>query len=86
MQQFNKSFLRTLIVGATLVGSLAASGSVLAASQCKGLDNSACDASASCSWVDAYERKDGRKVNAFCRTKAKRAATKTKQTQTKQQG
>lgn len=39
-----------------------------AVSECKGLASSACDESTSCRWVDSYQRKDGRKVNAFCRS------------------
>ena len=42
-----------------------------AASACKGLDNLACAAKEQCSWVQGYERKDGRKVKAFCRTSSK---------------
>ena len=45
------------------------------ASQCKGLENSACASDNACSWVESYERKDGIKVNAFCRTKAKPKST-----------
>ena len=44
-------------------------------SQCKGLENNACVTASSCSWVEGYERKDGRKVDAFCRTKAKSKST-----------
>ena len=56
-----------VIVSAILLSSV----SVQAASQCKGLDNSACDANAACGWVDSYVRKDGREVSAFCRTSNK---------------
>ena len=44
---------------------------VHAASQCKGLDNSACDSNLACGWVNGYTRKDGREVSAFCRTSTK---------------
>lgn len=55
----------------------------MAASQCKGLSDAKCGEAASCSWVEGYERKDGRKVKSFCRTKfkgniAKRSAKKGK--------
>lgn len=67
----------------TLVGLLVStcllSMPVHAASQCKGLNSKDCAAQASCSWVNAYERKDGKQVNAFCRTKAKRTAAKPKE-------
>jgi hypothetical protein len=41
------------------------------ASPCKGLEQKACAAKADCSWVPATTRKDGRKVKAYCRLKAK---------------
>ena len=39
------------------------------ASDCKGLEASNCAAKSSCSWIDGYTRKDGRKVKSFCRAK-----------------
>jgi len=50
---------------------LLSTAQVNAASQCKGLENSACNQNASCGWVNGYERKDGRKVKSFCRTSNK---------------
>jgi len=41
------------------------------ASECKGLDDAACSTNSACGWVEAYTRKDGREVNAFCRTSTK---------------
>jgi len=41
------------------------------ASECKGLDNETCSTNTACGWVEAYTRKDGREVNAFCRTSTK---------------
>ena len=41
------------------------------ASECKGLANQACSASNACGWVEGYTRKDGREVNAYCRTSTK---------------
>ena len=73
--------LRASIVAITLIGSLVTTNSVTAASACKGLENSACNANASCGWVNAYERKDGRSVKAFCRTSsAKKTAKKNSDT------
>jgi hypothetical protein len=46
---------------------------VMAGNACKGLSEHACAASESCSWIDAYVRKDGREVGAYCRA---RPATK----------
>lgn len=63
----NNSTIRNSILIA--VG-LLVSANAIAASQCKGLDNSACDAKAFCGWVQGYERKDGIKVKSFCRTKS----------------
>ena len=73
---------QTVLGASILIVGLVASGSTSAASQCKGLDSEACGSSSSCGWVNAYERKDGRKVNGFCRTKAKRTAVKAKKPET----
>lgn len=58
------------IVAIGLIGALIVIGPAAAASACKGLDNSTCNANAACGWVDGYERKDGRSVKSFCRTKS----------------
>ncbi len=63
-------FVRVGVLASSLLASLVISSPVSAASACKGLDSSACSASASCGWVDSYQRKDGRTVKAFCRTKS----------------
>jgi len=77
---------RNLATALVLAGGLLLSGQASAASQCKGLQNEACaEQASSCSWVHGYERKDGRKVNAFCRSKAKRV-TKQAVKNTKQSG
>ena len=50
-------------------------------SSCKTLDQNSCSAKASCSWVNGYQRKDGVKVRAHCRTlrgKTGKAPTKDK--------
>ena len=44
------------------------SGNVLAAWSCRAMDQEACTASASCRWIKGYERSDGRKVAAYCRS------------------
>ena len=61
------TIIRSFLLTATVAGACM-SGSAFAASACKGLDNAACGANASCGWVEGYERKDGRKVKSFCRT------------------
>ncbi len=47
---------------------------VAAASQCKGMAQSACSSEAACRWVDGYTRKDGRSVSAHCRLNGGRKA------------
>jgi hypothetical protein len=66
----NTSKIKLSLLGALLSASLFA-GSATAASQCKGLENVACNTSSACGWVDGYQRKDGRKVKSFCRTSAR---------------
>lgn len=61
-----RGLLALSLLGLSSIGSAA-----VAASQCKGLDNTACVASADCGWVESYQRKDGRDVKAFCRTSSK---------------
>lgn len=49
-----------------------------AQSPCKGLQQSACDADASCSWVKSFVTKAGRQVDAYCRKKPVRKASAAK--------
>ena len=77
------SQLRNLSTAIILMSGLFLTGQVSAASQCKGLQNAACAEKASaCSWVNGYVRQDGRKVNAFCRSKAKRTSKAASQSDT----
>ena len=62
------NIIRTAVLSLSLSAVTLFSGQALA-SNCKGLENDACVASKSCSWVAGYERKDGRQVKAFCRAK-----------------
>jgi hypothetical protein len=39
------------------------------AAECKGLEKSKCESNGSCTWVDSYQRKDGAKVDGYCRNK-----------------
>lgn len=57
-------FLTALLAGVVLSTSLAS-----AASQCKGIQQDACAATAECVWVNGYVRKDGRSVNSHCKSK-----------------
>ena len=76
MSTQNKSKRRTaafksvVVSASVMIGLVLASSPVQAASACKGLDTKACGTSTSCSWVNGYERKDGRSVSSFCRAKA----------------
>ncbi|MBL4673680.1 MAG: hypothetical protein JKX81_15590 [Arenicella sp.] len=66
----NSTMTRASIIALSLIGSLLVSGPAAAASACKGLENSACSNKSSCGWVEGYQRKDGRSVKSFCRTKS----------------
>ena len=43
-------------------------------SACKGLVENVCSAANACAWVSGYERKNGVKINGYCRNKAKKAS------------
>ncbi len=45
---------------------------VQAASECKGLDQTACGANPGCSWVSGYKRQDGKEVAAYCKSKGEK--------------
>lgn len=68
-----RNWTKALVVGVFTVGlaALAATAWGEASSPCKGLEQKVCSAKADCSWVSATTRKDGRKVKAYCRAKAK---------------
>ena len=53
--------------------SFAGMGSALAANACKGLSQSKCGSSSSCSWVDGYTTKKGTKVSSYCRAKSSKS-------------
>lgn len=61
--------IRNSIVVVSLLGGMVFSGQASAASACKGLENNACASNNACSWVEGYQRKDGRQVKSFCRAK-----------------
>lgn len=53
----------------------AASVSSLAATECKTLSKDQCaKETAQCTWIESYERKDGKIVDAYCRAKPKKSA------------
>lgn len=43
-----------------------------AAADCKGMEKNRCESNGSCTWVDSYKRKDGVKVEGYCRSKGSR--------------
>ncbi|RKT43678.1 hypothetical protein [Thiocapsa rosea] len=57
----------------------ALSGSVFAASACKGLEETVCTTTEACRWQAGYTRKDGIEVSSHCRStgRAKAAAPET---------
>jgi len=63
---FQKSLATTILLFATVSN---ANAQEVAPVQCKGMENAQCMSNTDCSWVQGYERKDGRKVSAFCRSK-----------------
>ncbi|QVL47056.1 MAG: hypothetical protein KFB96_15085 [Thiocapsa sp.] len=63
----------------TVTIAFALSGSVFAASACKGLEEAVCTTTEACRWQAGYTRKDGIEVTSHCRStgKAKAAAPET---------
>ena len=39
------------------------------AAECKGMAKGQCEGNNACVWVDSYQRKDGVKVDGYCRSK-----------------
>lgn len=64
--------LATLLTAVTLL----ATGPALAAGECKGKDQKACDGATSCRWVDSYVTKKGNKVDGYCRSTGKSQTAK----------
>ena len=48
-----------------------------AGSACKGLEQKACNSEQSCSWINSYQTKKGKTINAYCRNKPKQKTGKT---------
>lgn len=59
--------LSQLLTSASVLALMVSASAANAASQCKGLSETACAADSSCRWVAGYVRKDGREVAAYCR-------------------
>jgi hypothetical protein len=48
-----------------------------AAAECKGVEKARCEGNNACVWVDSYKRKDGVKVDGYCRSKGKKKSGST---------
>jgi hypothetical protein len=62
---------RSLLVAAVL----ALAVPELAASDCKGLEQAACERAEACGWVNGYTTKTGTQVSSHCRSKPKRSGS-----------
>jgi hypothetical protein len=71
MSKLIKSFM-FVVVGLFVMSSTPAQ----AKSDCSGQSQSACEGAGSCSWVEAFDRKDGAKVKAHCRAKPQAGQSK----------
>jgi hypothetical protein len=45
------------------------------AAECKGMAKGQCEGNNACVWVDSYQRKDGVKVDGYCRSKGKKKSS-----------
>ena len=73
--QYRTSFIARTRLAVLVSGLfLAASGSAVAGSACKGLSQSKCTKSADCSWVSSYQTKKGVTVDAYCRAKSSKSS------------
>jgi hypothetical protein len=61
--------IRTSAVAFIATIALMAMQGPASAADCKGLEKNQCESNGSCTWVDSYQRKDGVKVNGYCRNK-----------------
>jgi hypothetical protein len=68
--RFHTGIFAVVAVGAIALGQTEISQA--AGSECKGLEQAACESKASCSWVRSYKTSKGTEVSAFCRRKPQR--------------
>jgi hypothetical protein len=66
---FGKTLLSLTFVSALGLPAVEAT----AASQCKGLEESACNGNPSCTWISAYTTKSGKSISAYCRSASGKA-------------
>ncbi|MGB5833319.1 MAG: chromosome partitioning protein ParB [Thiohalocapsa sp.] len=61
--------IRESAVAAFTLTALVMMQSPAMAADCKGMEKNKCESNGSCTWVDSYQRKDGVKVDGYCRAK-----------------
>jgi hypothetical protein len=61
---FSKTLLSLTVVSSICLSAFEAT----AASQCKGLEESACIDNQACTWISAYTTKNGNSISAYCRS------------------
>ena len=61
------------------------SSSANAESSCKGSAQKACEQATSCTWVQSYERSDGKSVSGYCRVLPQRPKVASADDQDKKQ-
>ena len=64
-----QSALRTSAAVAVAATTFMLLQSPVSAAECKGMEKNKCESNGSCTWVDSYQRKDGVKVDGYCRNK-----------------
>jgi hypothetical protein len=72
MSQLPLQLITRSILLSAAIFTVSAAQPVVAASACKGLDETACAANTECRWQAGYSRKDGSQVAAHCRASAKK--------------
>ena len=68
LMQVEKLIVKSAAAAVAAIALIASQGNATAA-ECKGLEKPKCENSSSCTWVDSYVRKDGVKVDGYCRAK-----------------
>jgi len=59
---------------ALFLGFAALSSTAVHAASCKGMSENACAAESACTWVEGYERADGREVKPYCRNRPSKSS------------
>ncbi len=67
----NLNGFNRIILSIALVSTVSATAN--AASQCKGMEASACQQNQDCTWVSSYTTKHGNTVSAYCRAASGKA-------------